>query len=104
MQARKKKLGRVFQIITKVSKDLETKENTVEQSKNSIENLDKKIIEAQNSSTRLFDISSTISAAIVRSAAAVVQAQRLQTSAAQAVNQATTKVQAAAKVQMAIST
>lgn len=30
LQARKKKLGRVLQMITKVSKNLETEENTVE--------------------------------------------------------------------------
>lgn len=75
-------------MITKVLKDLETEENTVEQSKSSIKNLDSKITETQNSSTRL----PTISAAAIGSTAAVVQAQKLQASAAQAVNQATTKV------------
>ena len=97
-------MGRVLQMITKVSKDPKTEENTVEQSKSSIENLDRKIIEAQNPSIRLLDVFPTIYAAAVRSTATVVQAQRLLTSAAQAVNQAITKVQAAAKVQMAIST
>lgn len=40
------KLDRVLQIITKVSKNLEIEENMVEQSKNSIENLYRKIIKA----------------------------------------------------------
>lgn len=101
LQAREEKLGRVLRMITKVSKDLEAEENTVGQSNSSIENLDRRITEAQNPFTRLPDVSHTTSAAAIRSAAAAVQAQTLQASAAQAVNQATTKVQAAARAQMA---
>ena len=104
LQAQEEKLDRVLQMITKMSKDLETEENIVGQSKNIIKNLNRKITEAQNLSICLLDVSHTISVAAVRSAATVVQAQKLQVSAAQAVNQATTKVQAIAKVQMAIST
>lgn len=71
LQVQEKKLVRVLQMIT-VSKDLETEENIVGQSKNSIKNLDRKITEAQNPSTRLLNVSHTISTAAVRSAAAVV--------------------------------
>ncbi len=81
-------------MITKVSQDLEAEENMVRQAKSSIENLDRRITEAQNPSTRLpdvshiclLDISHTISAAAARSVAVVVQAQTLRASAAQPVN------------------
>lgn len=43
LQVQKKELRRVFQIITKMSKDLEVEENIVRQIKNSIKKLDKKI-------------------------------------------------------------
>lgn len=72
LQVQEEKLGWVFQIITKVSKDLETEENIVGQSKKSIENLDRIITKAQNSSTRLPNVSYTISAFDVRSIAVVV--------------------------------
>ena len=104
LQAQEKKLGWVLQMIIKVSKNLEIEENIVKQSKSSIANLDRKITEAQNPSTCFPDISYTIFATAVRSATTIVQAQRLRASAAQAVNQANTKVQAVAKIQMAIPT
>lgn len=76
LQAREEKLGRVCQIITKVSKDLEAE-------KNSIKTLDRKIDTA------------------IRSAADAVRFQNIRASAAQAVNQATTKARVAARAQTA---
>ncbi len=80
LQAREEKLGRVLQMITKVSQDLEAEENMIGQAKSSIENLDRRITEAQNPSTRLPDVPHThlpdvphiTSAAAARSAAATV--------------------------------
>lgn len=46
LETREKKLGQVFQTITKVLQDLKVKENMIRQTKNSIKKLDKKIIEA----------------------------------------------------------
>ncbi len=91
-------------MITKVSQDLKAEENMVRQAKSSIENLDKRITEAQNPSTRLLDVPHTTSAAAAKSAAAAVQAQTLQASAAQPVNQSTTKVPVVARAQMATKT
>ncbi len=112
LQAREEKLGRVLQMITKVSQDLEAEENMVGQAKSSIENLDSRITEAQNPSTRLPDVPHTrlpdvpytTSAAAARSAAAAVQAQTLRASTAQPVNQSTTKVPVAARAQIAAET
>ena len=59
-------------MITKVLKDLEKEENIVGQLKSNIENLDKKITEAQNPSTRLPDVSYIIFAVVIRSATAIV--------------------------------
>lgn len=58
-------------MITKVSQDLEKEENIVGQAKSSIKNLDKRITEAQNSSTCLPDISHTICTTAAKCATAV---------------------------------
>lgn len=65
-------MGRVLQRITKVVKDLELEDDIVRQSESNIKNLNKKIMEAQISSTRLFDVSYTISAAPTKSATTIV--------------------------------
>ncbi len=87
-------------MMTKVLQDLEAEENMVGQAKSSIENLDRRITEAQNLSTHLLDVSHITFATTAKSAAAAVQAQTLRTSATQAVNQSTTKVLIAARAQM----
>lgn len=66
-------------MINKVSKNLETDENIVEQTKNTIKNLDKRITKVQNSYTCLLDLYHT-TVAVARSAANAVQAQTLQVS------------------------
>ena len=101
LQAREEKLGRVLQMMTKVSKDLELEETMVGQAKSSIEKIDRQITEAQNPPARLPDVAHTTSAVAARSAAAAVQAQALRASAVQALNQATTRVPVAARAQMA---
>lgn len=72
LQVWKEKLKRVFQMITKVLQDLKAKENMVRQAKSNIENLDRRITEAQNPPIRLPDVSHITSAAIARSVAATV--------------------------------
>ena len=72
MQAWKEKLGQILQIMTKVSKNLKEEENMVGQAKNNIKKIDRKIIEAQNPFTRLFDVAHTTSAVIARYAAIAV--------------------------------
>ncbi len=72
----------------------------VGQAKSSIENLDKRIIEAENPSKCLSDVPHTTSAIAARSIAAAVQAQTLRASAAQAINQSITKVPVTARAQI----
>lgn len=63
-------------MIKKVLKDLKAEENIIEQMKNSIKNLDKRIIETQNPYTRLPDLFH-ITASAARSAATTVQTRTL---------------------------
>lgn len=64
-------------MIIKLSKDFETEENIVEQAKNSIKKLDKRITEVQNPSSRLFNVFYTTFATTTRSIAATIQAPTL---------------------------
>lgn len=73
LQALKEKLGWVLQMITKVSKDLETEENTVRQLKSSIKNLDRNITKVQNLSTHFPNVFIPSLLAAIRSAPIVVQ-------------------------------
>lgn len=80
LQAWEEKMGQAFQLMTKVSKDLEEGENIVGQTKSSIEKIDRTITKAQNPSTCLFDIIYTTSATATNSIALAVHTQTLQTS------------------------
>lgn len=102
LQVWEEKLRRVLQMITKVLQDLKAEENMVEQAKSSFKNLDRKITEAQNLSTRLPDIPHISSATAARSIAIIVQAQTLRVSATQVMNQSITKVPIVARIQMAV--
>lgn len=68
-------------MMTKVSKDLEEEENIVGQAKSGIKEIDGKITEAQNPSTRLPNIAHTTFAIAARSTTTAVQTLALQVSA-----------------------
>lgn len=72
LQVREEKLGQVFPMITKMSKDPEAEENIVEQERSNIENLKKKMTKAQNPSTHFPNTSNKTVAVAARSATATV--------------------------------
>lgn len=67
-------------MIIKVIKNLNTKEYIIRQAKNNIKNIDKRMKNLQNSSTRFFVIFYITFATIIKSTNAIVQVQTFQVS------------------------